>query len=794
MKGVDAMKFTVRKMLGAVCLLVMSGGVPLVQGAESAESASVIEEIVVMARKRAENLQETPISVTAFTTEGLEARNILKVDQVAEASPNVVFEPTAPLTGSTNNGSIFIRGIGTTEFSLGTEPGVGVYVDDVYMARTIGNVLDVVDVEDVEVLRGPQGTLFGRNSAGGAIIIRSKRPDEEFSGKVRAGYGTDNTWEVHGSASVPLHETLLSRVSFLHREQDGYVKDITGQEDFGSKNSWVARGTLEWMPLSNFTATGRIDYTREDNSAAPYVLVDLFEENPFAPGVATFVALQNLGLGCAAGVAGNTGGSCVDQYYVRGPHETAFGYSTDSRFLNDFNKEKFQSRDFTEVWGGSLTLDWDVYDINVKSVTAYRQAEARNPRNPDHTPFQVLEANSDLEQNQLSTELQVSGQLLSDRLDWILGYFFMHEEGYQLDSVDLWPVTLFSGGDFENENWAVFAQGTYSLLDNLDLTVGVRYTEEDKTFRSISDEFLFGRTQVLLAFRPLVLGIPGSTPADDKIEIPPIPLFDEPSPLTISEVTPHASLAWRITDDLMSFASYSKGYKAGGFEQRLALPTAQAPTFESEFVDAYELGFKSVIANRTLRLNGSVFYMDYEGIQCAVVKGIAPTTINCGSGEILGVEFEGNWVPGPEWLIDFNVGYLDAQWAKGTLTPEAATVGISENNKFAMIPEWQTAVGVSYEFGLGSRGTVTPRVDWSYRSEIYKDAPNTEVLRQDGLHLLNVSIVWLSLDEKYEIAVRGRNITDEEYIMTGVMQPDGGFAEAVYSRGAEWWISAQYNF
>jgi iron complex outermembrane receptor protein len=244
----------------------------------------------------------------------------------------------------------------------------------------------------------------------------------------------------------------------------------------------------------------------------------------------------------------------------------------------------------------------------------------------------------------------------------------------------------------------------------------------------------------------------------------------------------------------MSFASYSKGYKAGGFEQRLALPTAQAPTFESEFVDAYELGFKSVIANRTLRLNGSVFYMDYKGIQCAVVKGIAPTTINCGNGEILGVEFEGNWVPGPEWLIDFNLGYLDAQWAKGTLTPQAATVGISENNKFAMVPEWQTAVGVSYEFGLGSRGTVTPRVDWSYRSEIYKDAPNTEVLRQDGLHLLNVSIAWLSLDEKYEIAVRGRNITDEEYIMTGVMQPDGGFAEAVYSRGAEWWISAQYNF
>lgn len=752
-----------------------------------------VEEIVVMARRKAESLQDTPVAVTAVNAAGLEARNIVQVSQVAEVAPNVVFEAAAPLTGSTNNGSVFIRGIGTTEFSLGTEPGVGIYVDDVYLARTSGNVLDVVDVEAVEVLRGPQGTLFGRNSVGGAIIVRSKRPADELAARLKMEAGTDNLISVGGSVDLPLSDMVKTRFSMQRRSQDGYVKDVAGREDFGSKDSWSGRGTIELQLTDNFVATIHADYTREKNSAAPFVLVDLFDINPLS-GALTGAALANLGLGCAGGTAGNANGACVDQYYIRGPHETVFGYETDNRFLNDYNKEPYQSLDYTRVVGTSLTLEWDLDVVALKSVTAYRKLEARNPRNPDHTPFNVLEANSDLEQDQFSQEFQISGSNLDGKLDWMAGFFYLDENGYQLDAVDIWAVTLHSGGSFTNKSWAGFGQASYSISDAVKLTAGIRYTKEDKTYRAVSDDFVLGRTQVLYAFRPFVLGIPGSTPADPKIEIDPINLLDNPTPLKFSEWTPHVDLAWRLNDNLMTYASYSRGYKAGGFEQRIVMPVAKAGTFGVETVNAYEVGFKSTMLDRTLRLNGAAFYTDYKDLQCSVVVGIAPTIINCGDGEIKGLELEATYTPDEHWIIDFSAGYIDAQWKKGTLLPAAIGVGINDNNKFAMVPKWTFSGAVSYAFDLGNRGTITPRVDWSYKSKIYKDASNTPVLVQNDYHLVNIGIVWDSPDRNFSLAAMGRNVTDKVYMLAGVMQPDGGFAEAIYSRGAKWSLSLTVRY
>lgn len=771
------------KWLYSALSVAMALPVPL--AAQPAGGQSNLEEIVVMARRKAESLQDTPVAVTAFSAGELEARNITKVNQVAEVAPNVVFEPGAPLTGSTNNGSAYIRGIGTTEFSLGTEPGVGIYVDDVYLARISGNVLDTVDIEAVEVLRGPQGTLFGRNSVGGAIVVRSKRPSDEVEAKIRMEAGTDDLIRAAASIDLPVSDQIRTRFSVQRYSQDGYVRDVAGREDFGAKDSWSGRATVELQAAENFRATVHADYTREKNSAAPYVLVDLFDTNPFSPGAPTFVAFANMGLGCADS-AGNAGGACVDQYFIRGPHETVFGYETDNRFLNDFNKEPFQSLDYTEVIGGSLTLEWDLNAVAVKSITAYRKLEARNPRNPDHTPYNVLEANSDLEQNQFTQELQLTGTAFSDRLDWIAGFFYLDESGYQLDSVDLWPLTLHSGGSFDNKNWAVFAQSTYDITENISLTAGVRYTEEDKTFRAVSDDFIAGRTQVIYSFRPFILGLPGATPADEKIEVDPAPLLSDPTPLKFSEWTPHVNLAWRVTDDFMTYASYSRGYKSGGFEQRIASPVAQAGTFGVETVNAYEVGFKSTLLNRTLRLNGAAFYTDYKDLQCSVVVGIAPTFINCGDGEIKGAELEATWMPAAGWTVNLAAGYLDAQWKTGTLTPQTATVGIEETDKFAMVPKWTLSGSAAYDIQLGNNGTLTPRIDWSYKSKIYKDAANTVALTQDGYHLLNASVTWMSPDEKYALAVQGNNITDKVYMITGVMQPDGGFAEALYARGAEW--------
>lgn len=779
----------------ALLLTAVAGAAAAAEGAAATEeSVGTLGEIVVMSRRKQENLQETPVAVTAINAEGLAARNITRANQIAEVAPNVVFEPVAPLTGSTNNGSIFIRGIGTTEFSLGTEPGVGVYVDDVYLARIMGNVLNVVDIEAIEVLRGPQGTLFGRNSIGGAMIVRSKRPSDKLEASLGVEYGTDDLIIVSGSVDLPVSDKVRTKFSVQRRKQDGYVEDIYDREDFGRQSSWSGRGTLEVQITDNLLATTHVDYMRENNSAAPYVLIDLFESNPIGGG-ATFVALRNMALGCANGAAGNAGGACVDQFFILGPHKTAFGYEIDNTFINDFNKEPFQSKDLTEVRGISQTFVLDLDKVAIKSVTAYRDLEARNPRNPDHTPYEVLEANSDLEQKQFTQEFQFSGTMLNDRLDWIAGVYYLKESGYQLDSVNLFPVTLHSGGYFENKSWAGFVQASYDVTDTVEASLGVRYTEEDKNYSPESDDFINGRTQLIYEFAPIALGIPGATPADPKIVMdPPIPLLNNDTPLKFEEWTPHADISWKATENLMLYASYSRGYKAGGFEQRIALPVDVARTFDVETVDSYEVGFKSTLANNTLRLNGAIYYTDYKDLQCSVVIGIAPTFINCGDAKIKGFELEGNWVPDDAWMVDFSVGYTDAAWVEGSLTPLASTVGITDSKKFAMVPKWTMSGAVSYIFSLGNNGTITPRVDWSYKSDIEKDAPNTPVLKQEAYHLFNVGVTWLSADERYSVAVKGRNITDKIYLLAGVQQNDGGFAEGIYARGAEWSVALKVKY
>jgi iron complex outermembrane receptor protein len=244
----------------------------------------------------------------------------------------------------------------------------------------------------------------------------------------------------------------------------------------------------------------------------------------------------------------------------------------------------------------------------------------------------------------------------------------------------------------------------------------------------------------------------------------------------------------------MVYASYSRGYKAGGFEQRIAAPVEVAGTFGVETVDSYELGLKSTLFDNTLRLNGAAFFTDYAALQCPVVVGIAPTFINCGDATIKGFELEANWTPTPEWLFDFALGYTDAGFKEGQLTPLAGTVGISEDNAFQMVPEWTLSAAATYLFSLGKNGTISPRVDWSYKSEIFRDAANTAVLRQPGYHLVNVSLAWTSDDDRYRVALTGRNVGDVNYLMAGVQQNNGGFAEGVFNRGAVWTINATVTY
>lgn len=232
-----------------------------------------LEEVVVTARKREESLQDAPISITAFTGEGLERRNITALADVSKMTPNLVFNASAPLSGSSATSSVFIRGIGQNDYTLVTEPGVGIYVDGVYIARSVGGALDLVDVERIEILRGPQGTLFGRNTIGGAVSITSKKPTEDFGGKVQLTLGDDNLVDFKGKINLPISDTLLSSVAISSRQRDGYVKNVQNGLDLGNDDALSGRLALRWLASDTVTVDWNFDATRErENGAASYAV------------------------------------------------------------------------------------------------------------------------------------------------------------------------------------------------------------------------------------------------------------------------------------------------------------------------------------------------------------------------------------------------------------------------------------------------------------------------------------------------------------------------------------------
>ncbi|NOX50198.1 MAG: TonB-dependent receptor [Gammaproteobacteria bacterium] len=769
----------------AICLTGVSAllGLPKVAHAQSAgvEYKSVVEEIVVTARRRSESLQETPISITAMTARDLEARNLTNLVEVGRFAPNVQMNVSPGGSGGGSNAQIYIRGIGQTDFLFTTDPGVGIYVDGVFHPRTLGGVMDLLDLERIEILRGPQGTLFGKNTIGGAVSLTSSKPTGEYGGSVSVTVGDYNRVDTRLSLDLPIvADTLAAKVALVAKRRDGYAtrRDFaTGRKtaEQGDEDAQSARLALRWTPSDVTTVDFVADYTKENEDSAPTTLVQ------FEPS-AGLAGLWNALVGAPSGSTMGT------QFIARDPYDTFATGPNDNQL---------------EAWGMALTVEHDFESMTLKSITAYREMDATFGRDGDGSPNQYVHTEQDQLQDQFSQEFQLSGSAFDDKMNWMVGAFYFEEFGRDendvrlasglFDALEGLPAALIclgpggtppcAGGvgnpvnaaldlDFNifNEiditSFAFYTHTTYDITDRWSINAGIRYSDEEKDY-----------TLEHLRVNSGVPIVPFTVISDDW-----------------NAFSPKLGVDFQVTDQVMTYASVSRGFKSGGFNGRPTV-AAEVDAFDPEFVTTYEVGAKSELFDRRLRLNGSVFFNDYTDIQIGSVSADATGNLvlivdNAAEAEVWGVELE--FVAQVNERLSFSggIGYLDAQYKDvGNAT------NITESSEFVKSPDVTASLSMEYAHPLSDWGTLAWRIDGSYSAEVFQDVQNTASISQDALTLVSARIVFESASQGWEASLFATNLTDEEFIVNGLQAlASFGTAEAVYGAPRQWGASVKVSF
>ena len=777
-----------------------------------------LEEIVVTARKKAEGLQDTPISITALSGERLEDMGLTRVTRLQEITPNLVFQNTPTFSGAGNNAAVYIRGIGQRDFIPTIDPGVGIYVDEVYLGRSAGAVFDMIDIGQVEVLRGPQGTLFGRNTIGGAISISTKKPDDIVAGKFDIKLGTDGRQNVRGMLNLPISESLYMRVSATMMEQDGYVFRPFDGKDLGNQDYTSARVAFRWEASETFTADLSLEQYDDFTNGPPMVItrVDGFptnfnavaasENNP--PG--NFPYANNIFAGFGAVEAftpdyGHPGCSAADA--------PATCYTTANAVTGD-NTNLGTGPNFSDMANEAITLvlSWDLEDITAKLIAGSRSLDGvfASDRDGYHQadgelwfPPIPLEINpvthyyDTFVQDQTSIELQLSGTYMDDQVDWILGAYSFKEDGENINPVDFTPASLQSGGYFDYSSSAIFAQATVNITDALSVTTGIRHTKEDRDYTP--DQYF---EELPLSPPPPMfrcfteLGVKKDCEIGDRV----VPF--ETVNNKMSETTPLFNLAYTSQDGNMIYFTYSEGFKVGGFNQRIFPPEPSLPTFAPEFATSYEFGTKAELLDNSLRINSAIFVSDYSDLQLLIAEPsrVGPYVTNTGEATIKGFELEVSYVTTSSIFLDLSIGFTDAGY--DNLSQEALYAGLSVDSPFGFISEWNTHLSVTKSFDLGG-GTVTPRIDWAYRSGWYTNASGVALrqawldapeLYQPGYSVVNINARWESSSSGLSVIGGIDNLADEQYKIFGDYQPNFGSDAEAYDRGRQWFLIVGYEF
>lgn len=687
--------------------VALAAGVPFNPVIAQNSQATALEEVVVTARRRSENLQDVPVSVSAFSDATLAIHGISDITELQYRLPNT----TLQVSRATNTTlTAYIRGIGQQDPLWGFEPGVGIYIDDVYVARPQGAVLDVLDVESIEVLRGPQGTLYGKNTIGGALKYTTRRLAEEPTMELEGTVGEYSRRELKVMGSTPvIDETLYIGGGVGVMKRDGFGEFRNSGDDNYNKDVTTGHLKIEWRPLDNVQFILAGDKTRD--------------------------------------VSNPRGGYRLTPSLLTGQQPYSDVYDSDS---------SLPSKNLVETEGVSLRAVWDINDnYQLKSISSYREGYTYTSIDFDSTAINSFDVPADYEDDQTTQEFQLSYS--GERFDGVGGlYYYTGDACGAFDVIlGLSGITLENGGCVKTDSYSAYFQGSYELSDAFSVSFGGRYTDDKKD---------------AAVYRYVYLG--SKFPDDDGTVIAVQSDFEDND--SWSKFTPHVGLQYRLGDDVMIYAAYTSGFKSGGYDMRANTsvnPDGDEP-FDPETVASYEAGFKSTLWDDRLRLNAAVFYNDYTDMQVTVQRQVgefdfASQVLNAGASESRGFEIEATAALTQGLTLTAALGYIDAEFTElEWFDPNVgAKVDVSDQWVISNTPELSYNLGVEYSINLGGwRASMLANL--AFRDDVYIfEIPSA--LDQESYTLYNASLVLASPNEHWTVALHGKNLTDEEYRIAG---------------------------
>ncbi|MEM8960998.1 MAG: TonB-dependent receptor [Acidobacteriota bacterium] len=738
-----------------------------------ATSTFTNEEITVTARRREESLQQTPLAITALTGTALEERSATDLSDTADYAPNVEFNIGGSLNGVGNEANVFIRGLGQNDNAIFTDPGVGIYVDGVYLARSQGAVLDLLALERVEILRGPQGTLFGKNTTGGAINLITRKPGGSRGGHVGVTTGEFSRLDLRAVADIPLGDRLDLTVAALTHNRDGYGNAILLGEELGDSDTDAARLALRYLGNDRFSLDLAADYSQQDErglpqtlvAALPTPLIEFYNQPRVDAGLEPY-----------------------DERWITGD-------------LLDSN-QTFPDQSEGEVWGVSGTASWRLGDFDLTSITAFRQLDFDNANDGDGSPLPLAARAWLVEQEQFTQELQINGA--TGAVDWVAGGLYFYEDGTEDGSLFLqqdlfaaleaapgaiyappglpdelcaipgfpcfggagnplnlafFPVPLREVVDLETTSVALFGEATWRWSERFSVTGGLRYTRDEKDM--VYTNALSGQRLT----------------ADDSWDA----------------VSPRVSLAWSVDEDLLVYSTISRGFKSGGFNGR-PQNRGVLDAFDPEYVLAYEVGFKSDSWDNRLRVNGAAFYNDFTDVQISAALNVDGQEVfiteNAGEAESYGLELEVVARPSRQFEITGSAGWLETGFTD--FSASLGEVRLDLDGELPRAPGFSSALSARWTVPIVDWGEATMRADYNWKSSYYTDIENSPFLEQEGFGLLNAHVAVSR--GPWEVSAAGTNLTDERYLEAGFFAAAFGAAAGIPGRPREWSLGMRYRF
>jgi iron complex outermembrane receptor protein len=760
----------VRACAAGVFLLTSGAAYSQTPAAPAAAADTQLETVVVTAQRRNEDIQAVPISIQAFTARDIEEKGVKTSSDIAQFAPNV--EIGLP-SGAGNQPLINIRGIGLTDTNTNNAGPNGVYLDEVYLSSPASQTFSVFDLQGIEVLKGPQGTLYGRNASGGAINIVTTKPGDDFAVNLHADYGSYNTSSLQGAINGQLAGDLDGRFAFSYNRSDGYMHNLLTGENENGQGQIAARGMLLWKPIDGLKVLFNVHGGQLDNRPTEY----------------RHIGDLDAATGAQCSVAATYAGGCVD----------LFGYGTPAKFHDgSFNRQ--QHLRVTNV-GSYLRVDYATELFDYTSITAIEYNNKLHPEDSDASPFRLLEINYGVHSTNESQEFRIAQTRA--RYNWVAGVYYLHENlaqnqplffGLDGDSVfdapgafDGIAFNAFDNSRQVTDAYAGFGQGEYLITEQLRAIVGARVTQEHKTFDyDGSVQYQEGGED---HFGPITPIIPGGTVHES---------------LGNGNFSWRAGLNYNFTPDIMTYASVATGFKSGdfngGFLSTIPAQLArQLVPIKPEKVKTYELGVKSSFLERRLIVNAAAFYNDYRDQQVFIqVNDVTdpgslsyPVLDNAPKSHTKGFDFDASFKPSANFTVAAQAGILRTRFDQYASARSASLIDYT-GNQLAMSPHVSGNVSVDYRLPLPV-GALDLQGNANYKGHVFFDASNDPYIQQNGYWLENVRLAYQAAGGHFEVAAFVHNLTNKDYYTEKVdLTSPFGFIEGVV--GTPRMFGAEFNW